>query len=395
MSFTESDHHDRVWAEIDLGAIESNLRNMHDNLRPGTRMCAVIKADGYGHGALRIARHLEHLDYVWGFALATFEEALELREGGITKPLLLLSYAFPYCYDDLARLGIRPALFRADELEQLSAAAARTGCTIYAHIPVDTAMSRVGIRPDEEGLAFVRKAMETPWIEIEGIFTHFSKADETDTSNSDQQLQVFTAFCDRIEAQTGRRIPIRHSSNSAGTVRFREANMDMVRPGITLYGLWPSEEVPRDIVSLKPALSLYAHVTMVKTIPAGTSVSYGGTWTADKTTTIATIPVGYGDGYCRGLSNKGTVLIRGQRAPIRGRVCMDQLMVDVTEIPGVREGDVATLIGRDGDDAITMEELGDLSGRFNYEFACCLGQRIPRRYVDMPDTARPCTDSIS
>ena len=381
MGYEETPHHDRVWATVDLGAIESNLEGMHRNLRTGTKMCAVIKSDGYGHGSLRIAHRLEKLDYVWGFALATFEEALELRKGGITKPLMLLSYAFPYAYDDMVRLGIRPAVFREDTLSQLSGAASRTGIAMPVHIPVDTAMSRVGIRPDGEGLDFVRKALQTPGIEVEGVFTHFSKADETDTSNSDRQLREFTAFCDRIEHELEYKIPIRHCSNSAGTVRFRNANMDMVRPGITLYGLWPSDEVPRDIVPLRPAMALYSHVTMVKTISAGTSVSYGGTWTADRDTILATIPVGYGDGYCRGLSNKGSVLIRGQRAPIRGRVCMDQFMVDVSEIPGVKEGDLVTLIGRDGDDVITMEELGDLSGRFNYEFACCLTHRIPRIYI--------------
>ena len=381
MGYEETLHHDRVWATVDLGAIESNIEGMHRNLRPGTKMCAVIKSDGYGHGALRIAHRLEKLDYVWGFALATFEEALELRRGGITKPLMLLSYAFPHCYDEMARLGIRPAVFREDTLLQLSGAASRAGITMPVHIPVDTAMSRVGIRPDGEGLDFVRKALQTTGIEVEGVFTHFSKADETDTSNSDRQLREFTAFCDRIEHELEYKIPIRHCSNSAGTVRFRNANMDMVRPGITLYGLWPSDEVPRDIVPLRPAMALYSHVTMVKTISAGTSVSYGGTWTADRDTILATIPVGYGDGYCRGLSSKGSVLIRGQRAPIRGRVCMDQFMVDVSEIPGVQEGDLVTLIGRDGDDVITMEELGDLSGRFNYEFACCLTHRVPRIYI--------------
>ena len=380
MAYTETAHHDRVWAGVDLDAIEFNIESMHRNLKPGTKMCPAIKADGYGHGALRIARRLEAREDIWGFALATVEEAAELREGGITKPLLILGYTFPYSYDTIAELGIRPAVFREDMLDELSAAAVRTGRTIHLHIAVDTGMSRIGIRPDDGGLALIKKAARMPGLALEGIFTHFSKADETARENTERQIREFRAFCDRAETHLGCRIPIHHSSNSAGIVSYTGANMDMVRPGITVYGLWPSAEVPRGIVPLKPAMSLYSHISYIKTVPAGTPVSYGGTWVAETTTILATIPVGYGDGYARGLSNKGYVLIRGQRAPIRGRVCMDQFMVDVTKIPGAVEGDLVTLLGSDGEETITMEELGDLSGRFNYEFACCLTHRVPRIY---------------
>ncbi len=380
MSFAENEHHERVWAEVDLGAIRFNMESMHQNLHPGTKMTAVIKTDGYGHGAVRIAQQLEPLDYLWGYAVATFEEAEELRESGLEKPILILGYTFPYCYEKLAELGIRPACFREDMLEELSAAAQRTGKEIAVHIAVDTAMSRIGVRPDEEGLAFVRKALETPGIRTEGIFTHFSKADETSPANTERQIGEFTAFCRRIEAELGYRIPLQHCSNSAGIVRFTAANLDMVRAGITLYGLWPSAEVPRDIVPLRPALSLYSTVAYVKTVPAGTAVSYGGTYVTEHPTRIATIPVGYGDGYARSLSNKGYVLIRGSRARILGRVCMDQFMVDVTDIPEAAAGDRVTLIGTDGSESISMEKIGDLSGRFNYEFACDLGKRIPRVY---------------
>ena len=380
MAYMETLHHDRVWARVDLDAIEFNMESMHRNLKPGTKMCPAIKADGYGHGALRIAQRLEPREDIWGFALATVEEAMELREGGITKPLLILGYTFPYSYDTLAKLGIRPTVFRGDVLEELSAAAVRTGCTIPVHIAVDTGMSRIGIRPEDEGLKLIEQAARKPGLTIEGIFTHFSKADETSRENTERQIREFRGFCDRAEAHLGYRIPIHHCSNSAGIVSYAEANMDMVRPGITVYGLWPSAEVPRDIVPLKPAMALYSHVSFVKSVPAGTAVSYGGTYITDQITTLATIPVGYGDGYARGLSNKGYVLIRGQRAPIRGRVCMDQFMVDVTDISGAAEGDLVTLLGTDGEETITMEDLAGLSGRFNYEFACCITHRVPRIY---------------
>ena len=381
MSYEEWEHHDRVWAEIDLAAARSNMENMHRNLKPGTQMIAVIKTDAYGHGAVRIAEVLEPLDYVWGYAVAAYEEAVELREAGLNKPILILGYTFPYCYEGLIRYGIRPVCFREDQLTELSAAAAKVGEPAKVHIGVDTAMSRIGVRPDADGMAFVKKALETPGIEVEGIFTHFSKADETSVENTERQIREFTQFCKRIETELGYRIPIQHCSNSAGIVRFSVANLDLVRAGITLYGLWPSAEVPRDIVELKPLLSLYSHIVYVKTIPAGTAVSYGGTFVADHTMRIATIPVGYGDGYARSLSNKGYVLIRGQKAKILGRVCMDQFMVDVSEIPDAAEGDRVTMIGTDGKETISMELLGELSGRFNYEFACDLGKRIPRVYV--------------
>ena len=381
MSYAEWEHHDRVWAEVDLTAARSNMENMHRNLKPGTKMIAVIKTDGYGHGAVRIAEVLEPLDYLWGYAVAAYEEAAELREAGLKKPILILGYTFQYCYEDLIRQEIRPVCFREDMLEELSEAAARLGKPAKVHIGVDTAMSRIGVRPDAEGLAFVKKALETPGIEVEGIFTHFSKADETAVENTERQIREFTEFCVRIEKELGYRIPIQHCSNSAGIVRFPAANLDLVRAGITLYGLWPSAEVPKDIVALKPLLSLYSHIVYVKTVPAGTAVSYGGTYVTEKETRIATIPVGYGDGYARSLSNKGYVLIHGKRARILGRVCMDQFMVDVTEIPEAAEGEKVTLVGNDGEENISLELLGELSGRFNYEFACDLGKRIPRVYI--------------
>ena len=370
----------RVWAEVDLDAIWENMVHMKENIAEKTKILAVIKTDGYGHGGVPIAKMLEQLDFMFGYAAATYEEAHVLREAGVKKPILILGYTFPYCYEELIREEIRPAVYRRDTVEELVAAAAKVGQKAKVHIKVDTGMGRIGITPDEEGLEFVRFLMGHPELEVEGIFTHFAKSDEEDKTSAYHQLALFQNFIDRIQTELGLTIPVKHCSNSAAILEMPQANMDMVRAGITTYGLYPSEEVSKDIVPLRAAMSLYSHIVYCKTIHAGQSVSYGGLFTAQKDTRVATIPVGYGDGYPRSLSGKGYVLIRGKKAPILGRVCMDQFMVDISEIPGVMEGDKVTLLGVAGTERITAEELGELSGRFNYEFVCDLGKRIPRVY---------------
>ena len=370
----------RVWAEVDLDAIWENMVHMKENIAENTKILAVIKTDGYGHGGVPIAKMLEQLDFMFGYAAATYEEAHVLREAGVKKPILILGYTFPYCYEELIREEIRPAVYRRDTVEELVAAAAKVGQKAKVHIKVDTGMGRIGITPDEEGLEFVRFLMGHPELEVEGIFTHFAKSDEEDKTSAYHQLALFQNFIDRIQTELGLTIPVKHCANSAAILEMPQANMDMVRAGITTYGLYPSEEVSKDIVPLRAAMSLYSHIVYCKTIHAGQSVSYGGLFTAQKDTRVATIPVGYGDGYPRSLSGKGYVLIRGKKAPILGRVCMDQFMVDISEIPGVMEGDKVTLLGVDGTERITAEELGELSGRFNYEFVCDLGKRIPRVY---------------
>lgn len=374
------EQYQRVYAAVDLSAILYNMERMYEHIAPETKLMGVIKTDGYGHGAIPIGRELEQLPYVFGFAVATAEEAFSLRQAGLKKPILILGYAFPYAYEALTLQEIRQAVFREDTLTALNTCAGRLGRKAKVHIKVDTGMSRVGIRPDEEGLAFLKKACSLPHIEVEGIFTHFARADERDKTSARTQLSTFCSFVEEAERLTGLVIPLKHCSNSAGILELPEANLSLVRAGITLYGLSPSEEVPKEILSLRPALSLKSHLVYVKEVEAGTPVSYGGTFVTDKRMRIATVPVGYGDGYPRSLSGKGAVLIRGRRAPILGRVCMDQFMVDVSDIPGVLEGDEVTLIGKDGAEEITMEELGAVSGRFNYELACDLGKRIPRVY---------------
>ncbi|MBO6015611.1 MAG: alanine racemase [Lachnospiraceae bacterium] len=374
-------HYDRVCAYVDLDAIIHNYEQMKNCVDQKTQLIGVIKTDGYGHGAIAIARQLEKISYVWGYATATPEEAFILRDAGIKKPILILGYTFPYAYPRMIAEDIRPALFRPDSLPLFEKAAQDAGKKAKVHIKVDTAMSRIGIFPDESGMRFIRELKECTHLEIEGIFTHFAKADMADLTPAREQFARFRDFVNRVEHELSLSIPMKHCSNSAAGIRMREANMDAVRVGITQYGLMPSDEIPADLTDLKPALSLKSRIVYVKEIPAGTQISYGGTFEADKAMRIATIPVGYGDGYPRALSQKGWVLIRGQRAQICGRVCMDQLMVDVSHIPQVMEGDIVTLIGRDGGESISMEQLGALSGRFNYELACDLGKRIPKVFI--------------
>ena len=375
------ENYQRVYAAVDLSAVLYNMERMHEAVSPQTKMIGVIKTDGYGHGAVPIGRELEKLPFVFGYAVATAEEAFILRRAGLSKPILILGYTFPYSYDELVLQEVRPAVFRKDAVEALDACAGRLGRKAVVHVKVDTGMSRIGIRPDEEGLGFMEWIAGLAHIEVEGIFTHFARADESDHSAALSQLAKFTAFVDEAERRMGKQIPLKHCSNSAGILTLPQANLSLVRAGITLYGLSPSGEVTKEMLSLRPVLSLKSRLVYVKEIEAGTPVSYGGTFVAKERMRIATIPVGYGDGYPRGLSGKGSVLVRGKRAPILGRVCMDQFMVDVSDIPDVSEGDVVTLIGADGGEEITMEELGELSGRFNYELACCLGKRVPRVYV--------------
>lgn len=380
-----TDKFQRIWAEIDLDAIMHNVEKMKAGLLPETKMMAVVKADGYGHGAAPIARELEPLEEIAGFGVATAEEGFALRDAGIKKPILVLGYTFPYSYERMIREEIRFTVFRRDtlkELSQISMELADAGVKKKAivHIKTDTGMSRIGIRTDEEGLSFVKEALGTEGVCVEGIFTHMARADEADKSSAKKQIALFDGFLQRIEKETGRRIPVRHCANSAGILELPEAGFDMVRAGIALYGLWPSGEMRHGGEALWPALSLYSTIVYVKEIKAGTQVSYGGTFTAQKKMRIATVPAGYGDGYPRGLSGKGYVLVCGKKAPVLGRVCMDQFMIDVTDIPEAAMGEKVTLIGRDGGEQITMEYLGELSGRFHYEFACDIGKRVPRIY---------------
>ena len=370
----------RIRADIDLDAVLYNFENMKANIRPGCKITAVIKADGYGHGSVQIAELMEPFDYMWGFAVAAADEAFRLRRAGIRKPIMLLGYTFDEFYEDLIRENVRICVFDYDTAAKVSDAAFTAKKKAIIHIALDTGMSRIGFRDNDASVAEIVKIAKLPNIEIEGLFTHFARADEVSIDPAVRQLERYNAFAEKVE-KAGVDIPIHHVSNSAGIIRLREANKDMVRAGITVYGLMPSADVETDIVPLKPVMSLVSHISYVKNIEAGDEVSYGGTFKAEKTMRVATIPVGYADGYPRMLSGKGYVLIKGRKAPILGRVCMDQFMVDVTDIEGATRGDEVVLLGKQGDERITAEELGDISGRFNYELVCDISKRVPRNFI--------------
>ena len=370
----------RVYARIDLDANEYNMEQMKQNLSPNTKMMAVIKADGYGHGAVQIADMLEGVDYIWGFAVATLDEAVVLRTEGIKKPILVLGCVFPDQYMAMLKHDIRMNVYTEEMAEAISQMAAREGMTAYMHIKLDTGMARLGFDISENSVAAIERISKMKNVKMEGIFTHFAKADETDKSFTQKQMKDFSRMVDKLKEKNVS-FQYEHCANSAAIIDVKDANYDLVRAGISTYGLYPSEEVKKENVKLKPALVLKSHVAFVKEIEEGTAISYGGTFVSKEKMRIATIPVGYADGYPRNLSNTGFVLIRGKKAPIVGRVCMDQFMVDVTHIEGTSFGDKVTLIGTDGNETITVEDLSELSGRFNYEFVCDLGKRIPRVYV--------------
>ena len=371
----------RVYAGINLSAVLHNLEEMHKNINKDTKIVAVIKTDGYGHGALPIAKAIEDVPYLWGYAVATADEAMALIDDGRKKPILILGISFAEQFDAIIRNDIRPCVCDFETAKKLSEIAVSKNKICHIHIKIDTGMSRIGFQVNQETANTIYQISQLPNIEIEGIFTHFANADEFDKQPTRVQMDLFEQMCQMI-AEKGVKIPIKHCSNSAGIVDIPEANMNMVRAGIILYGLWPSDEVNKRKMDLQPVMSLKSHISYIKDLEAGRKVSYGGTYITSETKRIATVPVGYGDGYARSLSGKGYVLVRGQKAPICGRICMDQFMIDVSHIEGVRVGDAVTLLGQDGTESITMEELGDMSERFNYEFACLITPRVPRVYYE-------------
>ena len=311
--------HSRIQAEIDLDAMTYNLEHIKKNLAPKTQVIAVLKADGYGHGAVPLARRIQKDPEIWGIAVATVEEGEELRNAGITKPILILGYTYQEDYQKIAKLDFRPAVFKLSMAKELSKAALEAGKTLKIHIKIDTGMTRIGYRDVKKDVPEILEISKLPGLDIEGIFTHFARADEADKTPALVQYEKFQEFIRALE-QEGLHIPMKHCSNSAGIIRMQEANLDAVRAGIILYGLYPSKEVEREPVPLKPLMSLRSHIAYIKTVEPGAEISYGGIFTTVRETRVATIPVGYADGYPRGLSNKGSVLIRGKRAPILGRV---------------------------------------------------------------------------
>ena len=366
---------DNTYVTIDLDCIARNFDAVQ--AKAGVPVMVVVKADAYGHGAVQIARHLQ--DKCAFFGVSSISEALELRRGGIRTPILILGHTPSAAFGLAVEQDIRPSIFSLEGAKKLSEEACRQGKTAAFHFALDTGMSRIGFQADEQAADDCAEAARLPGVFAEGLFSHFATADCADLTKARAQAELFDRFVDMLK-ERGLQIPICHLDNSAGVMNFSR-HYDMVRSGIVTYGLYPSEEVEKNLLALEPAMVWRSRITHVKTLPAGREISYGGTYVTTAPTVVATVPVGYADGYRRSLSGKFYVLIRGKRAPILGRICMDQLMVDVTDIPGVRLNDRVTLVGTDGDETITMETIAEAADSFNYEFVCGISRRVPRFYT--------------
>ncbi len=370
--------YDRVRAVINLNNIRNNIINLKNCVPPETKVMLIVKADGYGHGAEEIIKYVDDLSDAYGVAI--IDEAVTLREKGIDKMILVLSYTPKEYLKVAVEYGISQAVTDYETALYMSRAAAELDMDARIHIKLDTGMGRLGFSCDEEGLEEIKKISKLPNIVFEGCFTHFSKADEKDITYTKKQFEKYMDFISRLEAE-GITFKIKHVCNSAATIQYPEAALDMVRLGIAIYGLYPSEDVGKDMIELEPAMEIISQISYVKNVPAGRLISYGGTYETKRDSIIATVPVGYADGYPRALSNVGRVLINGKSVPVTGRICMDQFMIDVTDIPDVKKGDKVILLGKSGEEVITAEELSEPAGSFNYEFVCGVGKRVPRKYI--------------
>lgn len=367
----------RTYLKVDLEAMKQNITEVKKHLAPNVKLLVVVKANAYGHGSVKTAEYLRGVaDY---FAVATLEEAMLLRENNIQTPILILGYTSVSEYADLIKYHITQTIYSVPAAAKLAEEANFRGEKAKVHIAVDTGMTRIGFRTDAKGIQEAIKVCQTLGIEVEGIFTHLAKADELDDSYTEIQMKTFDCFIEALR-KAGITVPLRHIYNSAGIMKYHGEHYDMVRSGIITYGMYPSTDMKQDILSLRPALEWKAHIIHVSEVGAGVKVGYGGTYITQKPTQIATVSVGYADGYPRSLSNCGEVLIHQKRAKIIGRICMDQMMVDVSDIQNIKIEDDVTLLGREGDEYISIEELGLWSHRFNYEFACNIGERVERCY---------------
>ncbi len=368
--------YNRIFARINMDNLRFNIQSMKAKVKPDMKVLAVVKADAYGHGAVGVATRIRDLaDY---FGVATIDEAIELRNAGITEPILIIGYTDSEDFSKLIEYNITQTVYDVNECRKLSELAISMNTKIKVHLKVDTGMGRIGFSVSDEGVynALILKDMKG--LYVEGIFTHYAKADEFDKTYTYSQKDKFLSFIKALESG-GMSFQIKHIDNSAGTMEIDDNEFDMVRLGIVTYGLYPSDEVDQSI-EIKPVMSLISHVSHVKTVPVGTAISYGGTYVTDKERRIATVTVGYADGYPRAQSNIGRVIIRGEYAPIVGRVCMDQMMIDVTDIPGVSVKDEVILIGGTDDKYISVEEVAIPANSFNYELICHIGRRVPHVY---------------
>jgi len=370
----------RAWAEIHLDHIEHNVKEIAKRTGKLTEIMAVVKADAYGHGVAGTVPTLLESG-ASRLAVAVLDEAIQLREMGVKAPILVLGYTDPSRAGEIIKYGITQTVFRHDLAEALSKAAVELGKQVRVHVKIDTGMTRIGFMPGYSAVKEVAEISSLPGIVVEGMFSHFSSADEIDHQYTLLQYERFESIVQELY-HIGISIPVKHIGNSATVIQYPNLALDMVRPGIILYGLYPSNEIARNLIYLKPAMEFKTKVILVKDVEKGDPVSYGRTFVTKRKSRIATLPVGYADGYSRLLSNRGRVLIHGEYAPIVGRICMDQCLVDVTDIPGeVRNGDEVVLIGKQGNNEITADEIADLMQTINYEVVCLIGKRIPRVYM--------------
>lgn len=370
--------YNRIYARINMDHLRYNIQKMQSLVKTDMKTMVIIKADAYGHGSCEVAKRI--LDLADYFGVATIDEGVELRNAGIEKPILNIGHTAQADFCTAIEHDITMAVYDVEQCIILSELACSLGKCAKVHIKVDTGMSRIGFLANESGIQEAAKLKEMAGLDIEGIFTHYAKADEYDKQYANLQKKRFLDFIYGLETK-GMQFRIKHIDNSAGTMELEDNEFDMVRLGIVTYGLYPSDEVDTSI-KIKPVMSLIAHVAHIKTIPAGVGVGYGWTYTTTKETKVATVTVGYADGYPRAQSNKGRVLIRGQYADIIGRVCMDQIMVDVTHIDDVALEDEVILIGQDGDNIISVEEVAAPAESFNYELVCNIARRVPRVYYE-------------
>lgn len=369
----------RTWAEIDLDAIAYNLTNIRKITRPEAKIMCVVKADAYGHGFFEAAKTM-HENGADAFAVATFEEAKLLRDKGFHEVILILGRVDTLFAKDMIKYDISATVFDLEFAKALSDAAVSMNKKARIHIKLDTGMSRIGFDCGMDGVEEIVKICSMPNIAAEGIFSHFACADEADRSMSDRQFSAFQKMIDALKAR-GITFEYAHICNSAGIMEFPEYHLTMVRPGIILYGCYPSEAVHKERLLLKPAMTVKARITRIDTKPAGTAISYGATFTTKKETKIATVSIGYADGYFRSLSDKAYMTVAGVKVPVVGRICMDQCMIDVSSVNNITVGDEVIVFGNGGDNSETAASLADSAGTINYEILCAVGNRTPRIYI--------------
>ena len=368
----------RVYTKINLDNIQKNMKTVCDKFGKDITIMGIVKANAYGHGAVEVAKAL--VEYGAGMlGVAAIDEAVELRENGITAPILILGQIFRQDYETAIENDVTCTVVDIVTAQGISKKAKELGKIAKVHIKIDTGMGRIGFQPDKEGEMQIKSVFDLENISVDGAFTHFANADSSDKTSANTQKQKFVQFTDKL-INEGYNFPVRHMYNSASAMELDGYAGEMVRCGIMLYGLYPSDEMNRDY-KLYPALEFKSSVSFVKSVKKGFTVSYGSTYVAEKDMKIATVPAGYGDGYPRYLSNKGEVLIRGTRCKILGRVCMDQFMVDVSHLSDVEIADEVTLVGADGAETITVEDVSNGEYRFNYEFCCLITPRVPRIYI--------------